>query len=72
MICDVGMTGALNSSIGQTYDSRIAGFLTWNKIFWRTGDQDMWPWVVNALYVEIEESKCMKIEKIRIRETEQQ
>ena len=24
MICDVGMTGALNSSIGQTYESRIA------------------------------------------------
>lgn len=33
MICDVGMTGALNSSIGQTYESRIAGFLTGNKIF---------------------------------------
>jgi calcineurin-like phosphoesterase len=66
------MTGALNSSIGQTYESRIAGFLTGNKIFGKWADQDMWPGVVNAIYVEIENQKCVKIEKIRIRETEEQ
>jgi calcineurin-like phosphoesterase len=71
MICDVGMTGALNSSIGQTYESRIAWFLTGNKVFWKWGDQDLGPGVVNALYVEIENVKCVKIEKIRIRESEE-
>jgi len=70
MICDVGMTGALNSSIGQTYESRIAGFLTGNKVFWRGWEQDMGPGVVNAIVVDIEAGKCIHLEKVRIREGE--
>ena len=33
MICDIGMTGALDSSIGQTYESRIGRFLNGHGIF---------------------------------------
>lgn len=65
MICDVWMVGALNSSIGQTYDSRILGFLTGTWAFSKP-EQDMWHWIVYWVYVEIEDKKCVKIEKIKI------
>ncbi|MDD2516262.1 MAG: TIGR00282 family metallophosphoesterase [Candidatus Gracilibacteria bacterium] len=67
MISDVGMIGAYNSSIGQSYDSRIIGFLSGLQLFAKP-EQDMGPGVLFGIYVEITKNKCVKIEKIRIEE----
>lgn len=68
MITDVWMTWSLHSSVGQTFESRLPNFLTWINIFTGKPEQELGDWVINAIYVEIENKKCIKIEKIRIRE----
>lgn len=68
MITDVGMTGPLRSSIGQTFESRLPQFLTGTALFGPRAEQVVGEGLLSGLYVEIENRKCVKIEKIRIRE----
>ncbi|EKE28474.1 MAG: hypothetical protein ACD_3C00054G0014 [uncultured bacterium (gcode 4)] len=70
MITDVWMVWPLHSSIWQKFEDRMPQFLTWINIFNARPEQDLWQWVVNWIYVEIEDKKCIKIEKIRIIEQE--
>jgi calcineurin-like phosphoesterase len=70
MITDIWMVWPIHSSIGQRFEDRMPQFLTWINIFNNKPEQDQWPWVVNWIYVEIEDKKCIKIEKIRIMESE--
>lgn len=66
MITDIWMVWSLHSSLGQKFEWRIPGFVTGLNIFSPKNEVDMWPWLVNWLYVEIEKWKTVKIEKIRI------
>ncbi|EKE29299.1 MAG: hypothetical protein ACD_2C00193G0020 [uncultured bacterium (gcode 4)] len=66
MITDIWMVWPLHSSIWQKFEDRMPQFLTWLNIFNSRPEQDLWQWVVNWVYVEIEDRKCTKIEKIRI------
>ncbi|MDD2487368.1 MAG: TIGR00282 family metallophosphoesterase [Candidatus Gracilibacteria bacterium] len=66
MITDIGMVGSLHSSIGQTFDTRLPQFISGLNIFGERPEQDMGLGCVNGIYVEIEDFKCIKIEKIRI------
>lgn len=66
MITDVWMIWSFHSSLGQRFEDRLPQFLTWINIFNSKPEQDLWRWVLNWLYVEIEKWKCIKIEKIKI------
>lgn len=68
MITDVGMTGSLDGSIGHTFESRLPQFLTGTNLFGPKAEQAIGRGVLNGLYVEIENKRCVKIETIRIRE----
>lgn len=68
MITDLGMTGALWSSLGQTFESRLPQFLTGTKLFGPKVEQAIGEWVLTGIFVEIREGKCVCIEKIRIQE----
>lgn len=66
MITDIWMVGSFHSSLWQKFESRLANFATWINIFSEKNEVDMWPGQVNWIYVEIEDKKCIKIEKIKI------
>lgn len=66
MITDIWMIGSLHSSIWQKFESRISNFVTWINIFSEKNEVDMWQGQINWIYVEIEDKKCIKIEKIKI------
>ncbi|MDD2565877.1 MAG: TIGR00282 family metallophosphoesterase [Candidatus Gracilibacteria bacterium] len=66
MITDIGMVGSLHSSLGQKFESRIPNFATGINIFSAKNEVDMGPGLVNGIYVEIEDRKCIKIEKVRL------
>lgn len=66
MITDVWMVGSFHSSLGQKFESRLPNFITWINIFSEKNEVDMWVGQVNGIYVEIEDKKCIKIEKIKI------
>ena len=51
---DIGMTGALNSSIGQNFSSWIPVFVSGTGHFSGKRETDMGPGVVCGLVVEIE------------------
>ena len=69
MICDVGMCGGLLGSIGETAECRLPGALTGGiSLFSRRPEQDMSTGVICGVYFEVEDKKCIKIEKIRITE----
>jgi metallophosphoesterase (TIGR00282 family) len=69
MITDVGMTGPLHSAIGQAFEGRLPTFITGVGLFSKKPEPlTEGPGVVNAVFVEIEDGKCRKVEKIRIRE----
>lgn len=68
MITDLGMTGALWSSLGQTFESRLPGLLTGTRIFGPKVDQVIGAWVLTGIFAEIQDGKCIHIEKIRIQE----
>ena len=62
------MTGALDSSIGQSFEGWIPQFLSGTSHFSGPKDTEMGPGVICGLVVEIENGKTLKIEKIRILE----
>lgn len=66
---DVGMTGALNSSIGQEFSGWIPTFVSGTGHFSGKKETDMGPGVVCGMFVEIQKGKCIQIEKIRITES---
>ncbi|MBP8017037.1 YmdB family metallophosphoesterase [Candidatus Gracilibacteria bacterium] len=66
MITDVGMVGSFHSSIGQTFETRLPMFITGTNIFNEKPEQDLGLGLVNGIYVEIENKKCVLIDKIRI------
>lgn len=67
MICDIGMTGSLDSMIGHDYETRIHNLLVWTRFWWpRPEPKDTWKWVVCWLYVELSNNKCVKLDTIRI------
>ena len=68
MITDVGMTGPLDSSIGQTFESRLPQALTGTTLFGPKPEPVIGRGVLTALYVEIDNKKCVSLEKIRIEE----
>lgn len=68
MITDVGMTGPLWSSIGHTFKSRLPSLLTGTKIFGPKTEQVIGEGILTGIFVEIEQGKCIHIEKIRIQE----
>lgn len=68
MITDLGMTGPLWSSIGHTFESRLPQFLTGTKLFGTKAEQVIGEGVLTGIFVEIEDGKCIHIEKIRIQE----
>lgn len=68
MITDVGMTGALDSSIGQDFASRLPQFLSGTNLFGGKAEQVVGHGLLSGIFVEIEDGKCIRIEKIRIRE----
>jgi calcineurin-like phosphoesterase len=66
LISDVWMSGPLFSVIWADFNSVKKRFLTWiNK--WKIEQCLDLNYVVNWVCVEIEDSKCINIEKIRIR-----
>lgn len=66
LISDVWMSWPLNSVIWANYASVEKIFLTWiNK--WKKEQSLDKNYVVNGVFVEIEDKKCKSIEKIRIR-----
>lgn len=68
MITDIWMVWPFHSSLWQTFESRLPNFLTWTNVFSKKPEVDMWPWLLCGIYVEIENFKCIKIEKIKIKE----
>lgn len=70
MITDIGMAGSFHSSIWQKFDGRMQMFVTGLNIFGPKPEQDIGLWLLNGLYIEIENNKCLKIEKIKIIEEE--
>lgn len=68
MITDLGMTGPLRSSIGHTFESRLPQFLTGTKLFGPKADQVVGEGVLTGIFVEVQDGKCIHIEKIRIQE----
>ena len=69
MICDVGMTGPLHSSVGHTFSSRLPQFVTGLTIFGdRPSPVKSGPGSLHAVLVTIEDGKCSAVEKIRIRD----
>ena len=67
-ITDVGMTGALNSSVGQEFAGWLPTFVSGTSHFSPKPETDMGPGVTCGIYVEILDAKCVHIEKIRITE----
>jgi hypothetical protein len=68
MIADVGMTGPLHSAIGQAFEGRLPGMVTGVKLFSKKPEPLTGvPGSLHAV-VEIHEKKCVRIEKIRIRD----
>jgi calcineurin-like phosphoesterase len=65
---DVGMTGALNSSIGQEFAGWLPNFISGTWHFSPKRETEMGQWVVCGLVVEIESGKCVRLEKIRFLE----
>jgi metallophosphoesterase (TIGR00282 family) len=65
---DIGMTGSLNSSIGQEFAGWIPNFVSGTGHFGPKRATDMGPGVVCGLIVEITAGKCTRLEKIRILE----
>ena len=63
---DIGMTGSLNSSIGQEFAGWIPNFVSGTGHFGPKRAVDMGSGVVCGLVVEIMSGKCTKLEKIRI------
>jgi 2',3'-cyclic-nucleotide 2'-phosphodiesterase len=68
-ITDIGMTGALDSSIGQSFDGWIPQFVSGTSHFSGSKDTEMGPGVICGLIVEIENWKTVHIDKIRITES---
>lgn len=68
MITDLGMTGPLWSSLGQTFESRLPPLLTGIKIFGPKTEQVVGEGILTGIFVEIQAGKCIHIEKIRIQE----
>lgn len=66
MITDIWMVWWFHSSIWQTFEWRMPQFVTWLNIFNKKIEQDLWKWILNWIYAEIENNKCLKIEKIKI------
>lgn len=70
MICDVGMTGPLHSSIGNVFSGHLPGYLTGVRMFNEKAEVlKNGPGSLHAVLVTIENGKCTEIEKIRIRDT---
>lgn len=65
IIADVGMNGPFDSVIGAEYASVEKRFLTWIQRG-KIEQQIKWPYVINAVFVEIDESTgaCTHIENI--------
>ncbi|EKE26006.1 MAG: Metallophosphoesterase [uncultured bacterium (gcode 4)] len=70
MITDVWMIWSFHSSIGQTFETRLPQFISGLNIFWERPEQDLWLWCINWIFVEIEDFKCVKLDKIKIIEEE--
>ncbi len=69
MIADVGMTGPLRSAIGQKFEGRVVPLVTGTNLFSKKPESETsGPGVLNAVFVEVEDRKCVRLEKIRIRE----
>ncbi len=68
MITDIGMTGSMHSAIGQKFEGRLPAMLSGVNLFSVKPEPDMSAGVVSAILVEIENGKCISLEKIRIRE----
>lgn len=66
MITDVGMTGPIHSAIGQKFEGRIPSYISGVNLFSAKPEQATGPGVTCAILVEIEEGKCISLEKIRI------
>ncbi|MCT4617368.1 MAG: YmdB family metallophosphoesterase [Candidatus Gracilibacteria bacterium] len=65
MISDVGMVGAENSVIGADLEGLRQGFMTGGGLK-KIEPREATEYVVNGLFVEIEDKKATKVEKIRI------
>lgn len=68
-ISDVWFCGPLNSIIGADFESLKKRFVTW-VMRWRIEQKLENAYRINWVFVEIEEWKCVKIEKIRIEKEE--
>lgn len=65
MISDVWFVGPRNSVIWMDFSTLERSFLTW-IVRWKK-EQKLWnEYVVNWVFVEIEDKKCVNIEKIRV------
>ncbi len=68
MITDLGMTGPLWSSVGHTFESRLPQLLTGVKLFGPKAEPVVGEGILTGVFVEIQNKKCVYIEKIRIQE----
>jgi len=68
MITDLGMTGPLWSSIGHSFESRLTQLLTGTKLFGPKAEQVVGEGILTGIFVEVQDGKCVHIEKIRIQE----
>jgi metallophosphoesterase (TIGR00282 family) len=68
MITDVGMTGPLWSSVGHTFESRLPQLLTGTKLFGPKAEPVVGVGILTWIFVEIQNGRCVYIEKIRIQE----
>lgn len=65
VIADVGMNGPFNSVIWADYNSVKKRFLSWVQR-WKIEQQLQWPYIINALLVEIDDTNksCTSIQNI--------
>jgi 2',3'-cyclic-nucleotide 2'-phosphodiesterase len=65
-ITDLGMVGALNSSLGMKFDSIIKHFIT--QMPTRFVVEDVGPFLLSGAWIEVDTStgKALKIERVRI------
>lgn len=68
MITDLGMTGPLWSSVGHTFESRLPQLLTGVKLFGPKAEPVIGEGILTGVFVEVQNGKCLHIEKIRIQE----
>ncbi len=69
MIADVGMTGPLHSAIGQAFEGRLPTMVTGVSLFSKKPEPlTEGPGSLHAVLVEVQDGRCVAIEKIRIRD----